>query len=105
MDKQTNEESKFSKILQKLLAYLGEGERQFLLGYVTIADIELAYFVYCCEIFFSSAGLDNPFGKHTLVMAHHERVFNLDGIKEYVNSDKWKRPLVAAHYMPWVKSD
>ena len=89
-----------SKLIQKverLQGYLGE--KEYLLGYFTIADLCLAGLALMCYNVYKSAGLESPFRKKSF-FDHATRVRELPGIKEYYATDEVKNTPVMP--MPWL---
>ena len=71
------------KLLPKvaaLAAFLGE--KEYLIGYLTIADIWFGTLGVMWNSIFTTAGLENPF-KGKVFFEHTKRVIQLPGVKEY----------------------
>ena len=96
----TQEGGKMLKIVSRIENFLGG--KQFLLGDVTYLDFVLAGLVLTSYDIYKSAGVNSPFWKKTFY-DHLQRVNNLPGVKEYLQSDKAKRPLLPV--IPWVKAN
>lgn len=94
-----------SKLLRKL-GFLSKflGENDFLVGgHFTVADIMTAYTLYVVRNTLLSAELEDVVARFENLVKHMERVFSQDGIKEYLQTDSWKRPIVAPNRVPWLK--
>lgn len=88
----------------KLLSrYLGS--KKFILDYFTIADLEIAYFIDMMRVILNSAGVENFFFKRENLKTLYQSVFELDGIRDHLNSEKWKRPIVPRELLPWIQYD
>ena len=103
LQKGTGADSKFNKIVANLAVMLGENE--WFLGYPTVADIEFVYMAYIFGVVLSSAEVENPVDSHANLKAVAARVWELDGIKEWVESDAWKRPILLPSMLPWINLD
>ena len=92
--------AKAMKLIEKLAAFLGE--KEFLLGYLTYADIILAYGILLCRSLFLSIELEDPFAKHPTLLKLAKRVYEHDALKGYAESDKYFT-FMDASYLPWYK--
>lgn len=88
------------------LEYLSQflGEKEFLLGYLTFADIVVAFYIFYSSIVFECAEIESPMEKFNNLFELQKRVWNLPGIKEYVEGDLWKgRRIFPKSMVPWMK--
>jgi hypothetical protein len=97
----TAADSKFVKLLNKVVGFLGD--KEWFLGYPSVADVQFAYFFHIAEIILGSAEVENPMAAQESLKAHYARVWELDGIKEYVNSPEFARPFLPPTMVPWLK--
>lgn len=82
------------------------GDREFLLGYFTFADILVAYFAYFTDVAMRSIGAENPFYQHANLKALQDSVFALPGIRDHIASDDWtKRPLMPPAMCPFLLAE
>lgn len=98
----TNEGSRAYKKIKLLSRFLGE--KEFFFGYVTFFDIYATYIMHASDIVLRSAGVEGAgFFACDNLKGLHDRVLKLPGIKEYVESPAWKRPLMPPTAAPWLK--
>lgn len=94
-------------VINRKLGYLSAflGEQDFYLGdQATLIDIYAAYMFYFLEQCFSGAGFENLVARHANLVALLQRVFELPGIKEYVQSDAWNNRILARpEHAMWLK--
>ena len=90
-------DSKFLKKVRSVEGYL-EG-KDFLLGYFTYADLNLAMTFFMLNNLFQSAEIENPMNTQILY-DHAVRVFGLPGIKEWFESEEFKSKPVP---IPWIE--
>ena len=93
--------SKTDLLMKRLSNFLGQ--REFLMDYFTIADINMSYVVLKYYSIYRSAGLADPYRRYPNLKEHHHRIFELEGIREYVEEDMFNRPLLPPKPFPWVK--
>ena len=90
------EESAKNKIgfkLQSLKKFMGK--RKYLMGYLTLADFELAHCVELFDWICGSCGVKNPFDYFPGLRDIVRRVKRLEGVKELERSERVKE-------MPWM---
>ena len=81
------------KVIEKakwLSAFLGE--KDFLLGEITLADIYATCFLTMCSIFMRSSGAEDVILSHENLKQLCMRVKALPGIAERVQSEDYKKP-------------
>lgn len=83
------------------------GENEFLVGnHFTIADIYAGFYNYMVINILNSAEVEGIFKDYPNLVEHKDRIFALDGIKEYVAGEEWKnRPMLMPVMFPWVKEN
>lgn len=100
----TKDGSKVENKIRLLSKFLGE--KEFFLGYVTFFDIYITYIMHASDIVLRSAEVEGTgFFVHENLKNLHDRVLGLPGIKEYVDSPAWKRPLMPPHAAPWLMKE
>lgn len=89
-DFQNRTKAKIGYKLQALKKFLGP--RDWLMGYLTLADFELAYLVDLCEWIAYTAEIEDPFIHFPKLVEVRNRVKVLDGVKEFCKSPKENLP-------------
>ena len=89
--------SKVEQKIRRVETYL-EG-KDFLVGYFTYADLNLAMTFFMFSNMFQSAEIENPMNTQILY-DHAVRVFGLPGIKEWFECDQFRNQAVP---IPWIK--
>ena len=84
----------------KLAAFLGE--KEFLLGYLTYADLNLAFRVLFMRSFILSLDLEDPFLKYPNLLQHSKRIYEHDVLKGYAESHSYF-PCLNAGFVPYYK--
>lgn len=80
----------------QLAAFIGD--KEFILGYFSLADIIVAVYATLWDCLSRSAGAERFFFKHENIKALSQRVFALPKIKEFIASDEFaKRPWLPPH--------
>ena len=81
------DESKALQLIAKLSAFLGD--KEFLLGYLTYADLHQAYIIMFCRSVVLSLELEDPFANYPNLLQHAKRVYEHDALKGYAESDSY----------------
>ena len=96
------EGGKGHEMINKLSAYIGDGEKEFLLGYLTFVDLKLANFIFLCRNIILSFGLEDPFAKHPNLLKFTKRIYEHDILKGYIGSKNYY-PGLDIEVTPWFK--
>ena len=81
---------------EKLEKFLGD--KEFLLGYFTYADILLANTFATLDTVSIKLAKPSTFEKYPKLKAHAERVFNIPTIKAFLASEEGQLPALPPHY-------
>lgn len=87
-------QGRLRKHIDSLSAFLGN--KEFLMGYVTVADLELVHMIQLCDWLSNASGLDDPFLSTPNLMNLRKNVLKLPGITEYTTTPQ-------ARSMVWMK--
>lgn len=90
--------------LELLSKYLAD--KEYFNGYITVNDFDFAYSAYRVWAYARTFDLPNPVEKFPNLIALVERVKTLSGVKEYLTTNKSKRPLHTLGFLPTdIKED
>ena len=89
-----------ANLIAKIATFLGE--KEFLLGYLTYADLNLAYRILFCRSFILSLGLEDPFLRHPNLLPYAKRIYEHDTLNGYAESDSY-RPCLKNDFVPYFK--
>lgn len=94
---------KFDKKMNFLNNFLGD--KTFFFGdSLTVIDFNAAFAFYFLESVIDSAGLEGEMEtRYGNLKLHKDRIFELEGVKEHIAGDGWKRPLLVPQMVSWVK--
>ena len=99
LEKTLEPENKLHEKLQGLADFLGE--KEFLLGYFTIADVWLGPLVVMFNSIYKSAGVKDPF-KQKAIYDHAIRMTRQPGIKEFYDSGEVDNSIICEK--DWLKN-
>ena len=89
------EGSQYVGLVAKLATFLGE--KEFLLDYLTYADIRLAFKIFFHRSIILSFDLEDPFAKHPNLLQYTKKIYEHDILKGYIGSENQYTPLD----LPW----
>lgn len=87
-------QGRLRKHIDSLSAYLGN--KEFLMGYVTVADFELVHMIQLCDWLSNASGLDDPFLSTPNLMSLRKNVLRLPGVIDYTTTPQCRS-------MVWMK--
>ena len=94
------EETKGSKLLASVATFLGD--KEFLLGYLTYADLKLAYMIHFHRSVLLCFEIEDPFLRLPNLLPFAKRVFDHDLLKGYLDSEN-HLPCLNLDFFPWFK--
>lgn len=90
------------------LKYLSQflGQKEFLLGYLTVSDFELSTIAYRVWAYSRTHDVSNPFENYENINKLIARVRSLPGVIDYISSSAGTRPIHTPGYLPvTIKED
>ena len=74
------------------------GSRKFLMGYLTLADFELAHVIELFQWLCDKTCTENPFTYFPKLVEINYRIKELDGVKQFCSTDKENIPFFPKGY-------
>lgn len=101
MKELSEDTSSTSQKFKSLNDYLGDNE-YFIGNHLTYVDIKVAYFVHFYEWIYGLAKLPDLVSKYPNLVNLKKRIYGLDTIKPFVESDAWKNvPWENKFFLKW----